>query len=317
MAGIFHPYYIVAIAPAIGALVGMGAGLLWRRHDRVAIYLLAGVIAVTAWWSSALLGRSEDWLPWLAPTILVLGLGAALGLILFHANEGAPRIVTVGLVAAGLGAGIAGPAAYALQTAMTPHNGAIPSAGPSVAFTGLGGPPRRNPLNNGGAPGFPGSMPPIFGGGPPFGGSGNNPFGGGRGPRGGMGGLRGAATPSADMIAALTENAARYTWVAATVGSNNAAGYQLATGLPVMPVGGFNGSDPSPTLEQFQEYVAQGRIHYFLGGNGFMANGGSQSAREIASWVDDHFSPSTIDGVTVYDLTGSTGSDFYRPVGSR
>jgi hypothetical protein len=119
------------------------------------------------------------------------------------------------------------------------------------------------------------------------------------------------------MIAALSADADRYTWVAATVGSNNAAGYQLATGLPVMPVGGFNGSDPSPTLEQFQEYVAQGRIHYFLGGNGFMANGGSEAAREIASWVSDNFSPGTIDGVTVYDLSGSTGTDYYSPVGPR
>ena len=48
---------------------------------------------------------------------------------------------------------------------------------------------------------------------------------------------------------------ARYTWVAATVGSNNASGYQLATGDPVMAIGGFNGSDPSPTLAQFQQLV--------------------------------------------------------------
>ena len=55
-------------------------------------------------------------------------------------------------------------------------------------------------------------------------------------------------------------------WAAAVVGSNNAAGYQLATELPVMAVGGFNGTDPAPTLEQFQQYVADGKIHYFIGG---------------------------------------------------
>ena len=32
--GIIHQYYAIALAPAIGALVGMGAGMLWkRRHD--------------------------------------------------------------------------------------------------------------------------------------------------------------------------------------------------------------------------------------------------------------------------------------------
>jgi hypothetical protein len=70
-----------------------------------------------------------------------------------------------------------------------------------------------------------------------------------------------------------------------------------------MPVGGFNGSDPSPTLEQFQQYVAAKRIHYFIGGSGFNANGGSRSAQQIAQWVAQNFTAITIGGVTMYDLT--------------
>jgi hypothetical protein len=112
-----------------------------------------------------------------------------------------------------------------------------------------------------------------------------------------------AGTPSQEIVAALEADADRYTWVAATVGANNAAGYQLATELPVMPIGGFNGSDPAPTLAQFQEYVAEGRIHYFIGGGGFRPNGGSAAAQEIASWVSETFTATTIGGVTVYDLT--------------
>jgi hypothetical protein len=92
--------------------------------------------------------------------------------------------------------------------------------------------------------------------------------------------------------------------VAATVGSNSASGYQLATGEPVMPVGGFNGSDPSPSLAQFQADVAADRIHYFLAGGGFGAQlGGSQDADQIASWVRSSFTAQVVDGVTVYDLT--------------
>jgi hypothetical protein len=83
-----------------------------------------------------------------------------------------------------------------------------------------------------------------------------------------------------------------------------AGGYQLAIGEPVMPIGGFNGSDPSPTLQQFQDYVAQGRIHYFVGGAGFgPSNGGSSASAAIAQWVEQSFTPRTVGGITVYDLT--------------
>jgi hypothetical protein len=120
---------------------------------------------------------------------------------------------------------------------------------------------------------------------------------------GGMGGLLGAQTPSAELVALLSADADAYTWVAATVGSNNAAGYQLATERPVMPIGGFNGSDPSPTLERFQRYVAEGRVHYFIGGGGFRANGGSRAGDEIASWVAENFTSTEVGGVILYDLS--------------
>ncbi|HEX6887021.1 MAG TPA: hypothetical protein VF143_02855, partial [Candidatus Nanopelagicales bacterium] len=104
---------------------------------------------------------------------------------------------------------------------------------------------------------------------------------------------------------ALSEDADSYTWVAAAVGANSAAGYQLATQRPVMAIGGFNGSDASPTLAQFQAYVAAGRIHYLIAGGGMGGGqlGGSQAASEITAWVDATFPSTTIDGVRVYDLT--------------
>ena len=45
-----------------------------------------------------------------------------------------------------------------------------------------------------------------------------------------------AVTRAAKLIALVRADASRYTWVAAAAGSNNAAGYQLATSDPVMPV---------------------------------------------------------------------------------
>jgi 4-amino-4-deoxy-L-arabinose transferase-like glycosyltransferase len=107
----------------------------------------------------------------------------------------------------------------------------------------------------------------------------------------------------------LQSDASRYTWAAATVNSNSAAGYQLASGEPIMAIGGFNGTDPAPTLAQFEQYVAAGKIHYFIGGGGgFGATGGlgarsGDDATQITSWVESHFTADTVGGMTVYDLT--------------
>jgi 4-amino-4-deoxy-L-arabinose transferase-like glycosyltransferase len=119
MQGIFHAYYTVALAPAIGALVGMGTTVLWgRRRIRAAAVALAGTLILTVGWSATLLDRAPDWQPWLRTAVLVAGLGAAILLLL------AGRLSTVvgGLVAAvGLTAALAAPAAYAVETAATPH----------------------------------------------------------------------------------------------------------------------------------------------------------------------------------------------------
>ena len=74
--------------------------------------------------------------------------------------------------------------------------------------------------------------------------------------RGGAGGLLGGSTPGPALTRVLAAGASTYRWVAATTGSNSASGYQLATGDPVMSIGGFNGTDPAPTLAEFQRFVA-------------------------------------------------------------
>ncbi|HET6735570.1 MAG TPA: glycosyl transferase, partial [Mycobacterium sp.] len=94
----------------------------------------------------------------------------------------------------------------------------------------------------------------------------------------------------------------------AVVGSNNAAGYQVAGGAPVMAIGGFNGTDPSPTLEEFHRYVTDRQIHYFIRGKLMIGHWGGQSsgsreAAGIAEWVQTHYAPQTVDRVIIYDLT--------------
>jgi 4-amino-4-deoxy-L-arabinose transferase-like glycosyltransferase len=321
-AGIIHQYYAVALAPAIGALVGTGAVALWSRRERLwSRLLLAATLAGSCVWAFVLLERSADWLPPLRYAVLAGGVVAALLIAVAPLGR---RPLRVAVVTAGLAVLLAGPAACAVDTVLTPHTGSIPLAGPTVAgASGMGGP--------GGQGGVPGGQPPAFAtqqdgqdgvpampasfegsaGGAPAAPGGQVATGAqsdgqdGRGaPGGGLGGLLEASTPSAELVTLLQTDADRYTWVAASVGANSAAGVQLAAAEPVMAIGGFNGSDPWPTLEGFKKLVAAGEIHYFLsGGMGGGPGGGSGTSSEITSWVTSTFSSSTVGGVTVYDLT--------------
>jgi hypothetical protein len=108
---------------------------------------------------------------------------------------------------------------------------------------------------------------------------------------------------SSALIKLLEQHASKYKWIAATEGSQEAAPIELATGGDaVMAIGGFNGTDPAPTLAQFQAMVAKGEIHYYVG-RGSSSFGGGTGSSAIASWVAAHFTAQTVGGTTVYDLT--------------
>ncbi|PJN28965.1 glycosyl transferase [Streptomyces sp. CB02613] len=368
MAGIFHQYYTVALAPYVAALVAMGVVVLWE--ERSAWWpraVLAGTVLATVLWAYVLLGRTPDYLPWLRWAVLAGGIVGALGLLVVGRFGG--RGLAVAVVGLSCAASLAGPAAYTVSTLNSGHQGSIVTAGPSAGF-GMGGPGggggRGGPGGPGGGDGdggqrggmrqqppgqgqgqgqsqgqfpgqgqgqgnqqgnAPGGMPTLPGGGTAPGGAGNIPgFGEGMrggGGGGGMGGLLNGATVDAEAKALLTKGSDDYTWVAAAVGAQNAASYQLATGDPVMAIGGFNGSDPSPTLAQFKKYVAEGKIHYFVSGGGMGGGmgggtggegggrtgggpggmGGSGTSSRITSWVMENFTEVTVGGATFYDLT--------------
>ena len=158
--GIIHPYYSVALAPAIGALVGIGASILWTaRAHWWARASAAAIVAVTGWWSYTLLRRTPSWNPWLAPTVLALSLAAAAAIALVPLGR---RRLAQGAVALAIAAGLLGPAAYSIATAATPHSGALPTAGPRAHTTGFGAvPPRRGGLGGGVPSG--GNAPPAAG----------------------------------------------------------------------------------------------------------------------------------------------------------
>lgn len=326
MAGIFHSYYTAALAPAVAAVVAGGAAVCWRSRDLlwVRIVLAAGVW-IAAVWGFALLGRSPDFVPWLRWLVLVIGVVGGLVMLVAHR----PYLSALALVTA-LAAALAGPVAYTIDTVSTAKQGSIISAGPRVEgefgpgggpgghgrFGGTRGGMRGGPGAGMGMPGAPGSangpagaLPGAGGAGMPGGMPGGTGTMGGAegGPGGGPGGLLMGSKPSAELVAMLRSDADRYTWVAAAVGSNEASGYQIESGHSVMPIGGFNGTDPSPTLEQFQKLVSEKKIHYFLGGGrGFGSSDTTRPSAQIAQWVQDNFTATTVGGTTVYDLTTPT-----------
>ncbi len=301
MSGIFHAYYTVALAPAIGALVGIGATLLWaHRIHNAARLVMAGLTLGSGLWAAQLLERAPTWNPWLADTLVAVSFVAAA----VFAISVLPATVLRSASAAKLTGGaavvavlvlLAAPAAWSLQTVAIPQQGSIVTAGPNVAAGGPG------VLPGGGGP----QGPPSFGGGTAPGATGGFGPGGAADGGGGVGGLLNGADVSDEAVALLVDDAADYTWVAATTGSQNASSYQLATEQPVMAIGGFNGSDPSPTLDQFRTYVAEGQIRYYIasGLSGANSMDGSEAASEIATWVEDHFTATTVGGTTLYDLT--------------
>lgn len=267
MDGIIHPYYTVALAPGIAALLGISAVQMWRGRTHVGPRaVLALMMAATGVWAFILLDRTPDWLPWLRWTVVTASVvvAAVLAVGAHRLGRAAAAAAAVALVV-----GAAAPAAYAIETALHPHNGPMAVSGPARTDMGPGG---------FGGPSGPGAP---------------------SGP-GGFGGAEGSVSDNA----ALQElvSAADNRWAAAAVGSMTAGDLELQTGASIMAIGGFSGGDDSPTLPQFQEYVAGGQVRYFIAGGHRGPGGDLGSAAEITAWVEQNYTPADIGGATVYDL---------------
>jgi 4-amino-4-deoxy-L-arabinose transferase-like glycosyltransferase len=276
--GIWHPYYTVALAPPIAAAAGAGGLAMWRagRQTRWLAWVLPVAVIATAAWAAILLGRTPGYDTWLPPLLLVGGIGSAVVLGIAALGYTRHRLVVAGAGVVAAASLLAGPAAYSVTTVASSTTGALASAGPALVAGGLGGGP------GGGAPPFGGF------GGPPGGGAfagGARPqlpgaagaAGAGAGsavPGGVRGALGGRETVSAGLISYLRSHQGSAKYLVAVSGSQQSAPIILASGQPVITMGGFNGSDPAPTLAQLQALVSSGQVHYVLLGGGGLGGGG-------------------------------------------
>ena len=252
MSGTMHPYYTVALAPGIAALVAVGAAALWaRRTSMPARGTLALMVTATAAWSFVLLAGSTESFAWIRWVVVGLAVPAVVGLMIGVGRL--RRAATVGIVAALL-TGLAGTSAYAVATASVAHTGSIPSVGSTSNQMMGGGPgggerPAGAPTDD--------AATGTGAGGPPAGG-------------GGMG-----VSTSSELTALL--QATDGTWSAAVSSSQSAASLELASGTAVMSTGGWGGSDAAVSLTQFQADVADGQISYYIGGAQGGGPGGADS----------------------------------------
>ncbi|MDJ0396533.1 glycosyltransferase family 39 protein [Rhodococcus sp. G-MC3] len=301
MSGTVHPYYTVALAPAIAGMIGTGVYALWQIRERLPARLGLSVVTVASGISAwILLNRNATWHPALKWVIVVAAVVAAIGLAVGAVHRF--RKLTVVVAALAILSGLGGTGAYAIATAANPHTGSIPSVGPAGSgdmggFGGAGG--ARGDRSTGGAASAdqmptgqaPQSAMPT---GDAFGAADSTQPGDvSGGMPGAMGDMGGSTDPA--LVTMLQNTDSR--WAAATNGSQSAAGIELATGTAVMAIGGWSG-DPAPTLQQFQDWVAGGDVGYYIGSG----QGGRGGNSEIADWVAANFTAQTVGTSTVYDL---------------
>ncbi|WP_427016895.1 glycosyltransferase family 39 protein [Pseudarthrobacter sp. P1] len=310
MSGTIHPYYAVALAPAIAALVGLGSVQLWRRRSHwAARSTLALVVLASALWSAVLLSRDASFLPWLKYAAVALGILSAAGLAfrVDRFKRATAALAITSILAAGLGS-----TAWSLATVGVGHTGAIPTSGPASAASFGGGPGglagaawrfRDGVDASGTRPGNGGRVQPSGGGA----GAGDLAPQPGRTTGGaGAGGFLGDVA-NAQLTALSSSTTTK--WSAIVSGSSEAASLELASNTAVIALGGFSGTDPYPTLAQFQDMVANGQVSYFISGGmgaGRMPFGGGSSAGtgagSVAAWVAANFTAQTVGSTTVYKL---------------
>lgn len=243
--GVVHPYYTVVLAPALAALAGGGSVAMWRLgvQHRWLAWLLPAAVLATAFVSSALLDRTPSFAPGLATGIVIAGGLSAVLLALALARVLSMRAVALVAGALAVVCVLAGPAAYSLVTVSHSIAGSFAAAGPAASVALAGGDGGGGPGSFPGAPGAP------------------------------VGSDLSSSTQTA-LEKYLVANRGSAEYLVAVDGAQSAGPLILATGEPVMAMGGFNGSDSAPTLAEFQELVAAKKVRFVLLGTGVGTGGG-------------------------------------------
>ena len=299
MSGVIHSYYVVVMAPAVGALVGGGVMAMWRARDRFPVMgaVLGLSLAASAGLAMLLLDRTPNFAPGLG--VVVLAVTALMVPVL--AVRPSRRFARLQVAAGGLALAmlLAGPAAYAVSTMQTAYSSGSPAAGPTVDGSsgpgGQAGPGGAGQPPSGGQSGGPGG---------PDGTASANVSGGNGG-----GGMDGSSLSTATLDY-LVANQGTATWLVAVTDSTSASQIELTTGKAVISMGGFTGIDNAMTLEKLQGLVSSGQLRFVVEGNSSGQggrSGGPASNSEVSTWVSSTCTAVSVGGATtgVYDCAGA------------
>ncbi|MBT2249742.1 glycosyltransferase family 39 protein [Arthrobacter sp. BHU FT2] len=261
-----HTYYTAALAPAIALTLGLVTDLLITQRHRLKIRMAGGLLALTGILTSKLiLEGTIGWPAWMPTTILVTGVFSIAVLILKPPS----RVLEVTAAVLLLMTLVLGPTATSLHNVTLSFAGSNPLSGVlsknPAGISHLLESLKKNEL--------PWGHDIAFG-----------------------------REPDPTVVAALRESGG-CKWSAATYASQTAARLQLESGRAVMPLGGFAGSDPAPTLDAFKKIVASGGICFFVEQEAFLEVQAVESeSTAISKWVAGNYAAEKIGNTTVYRL---------------
>jgi 4-amino-4-deoxy-L-arabinose transferase-like glycosyltransferase len=324
MSSIPHTAYVASLAPPLAALSAAGIVMFWRyfRAGDARGWLLPVAVAAEVAWAWFLWRDFTGFLPWVRIVALVAGVAGIAIMVLVRltrlTRRARARLLTVGL-SAGVGAMLVAPAAWAASVLDAKYAGSSfnATAGPASGMGGFaaggGGPAGGNASAEDAFRDFADRAGDQAGTGRTREGRAGG-LGAGAG-GGGAGGIQGSATTA---LTGSEQEIYRYvsahrdgaSYLLAVSSWTDASPYIEATGQEVMPMGGFSGSVPEPTLARVKQLVKTGQLKFFLlngsgGGPGGGAPGGGRgaTASTIESWVQ-----SNCQTVPARDYAGSSTS---------
>lgn len=276
--GTFHSYYTVALAPGVAALAGAGSVELWRIgvKRRAWSWLLPVVIAGSAVWSAVLLGRVSGYAPGLGVAVIVVGVAGAAALLasIWWRPRGRMRRVSMAAIAVVcLAALLAGPFAYDLSTVSRSVTGNAAAAGPGAArlgsaSAGLATPGQSLTTTSTANAAAVGDSTTT---------------------------TASDLMVDASLLAYLEQNRQGAKYLVAVQTSTASVPIILATGEPVVTIGGYKSRDPVPTSAQLEALVASGDLRYVLltdDGTSSSSGEGTESTKAIlqatVDWVLEH-----------------------------
>jgi 4-amino-4-deoxy-L-arabinose transferase-like glycosyltransferase len=295
---------VSALAPAVAALAGFGVVALarWARTSWAGLVALAVAIGATAWIAVTVLGRTPDFVPALRVVIPVAAALGIAGAVALRLGVRGRATLAAGAVCAAL-ALAAGPAAYSVATvgqSLTSNNVLAGPASAGAGFGGGRGGPGGPPSGFGG-PGVRQSGAGVPTGPPPTGATSSSA-------RAGFGGA--GDSVSASLISYLEAHQGSAKYLVAASSSKATAPIIIRTGKAVVTIGGFDGSDPAPTVSQLQAMVSKGELKYVLlpstGGGRFGGGGPGGTSQALQTWVKQHGTAVTgvsTSGGTLYRVT--------------